>query len=118
MGRRAKEDCPVERTLELLSGKWKANILFHLLAGTKRFGQLRRLMPKVTQQMLTAHLRELERDGIIHREVYAQVPPKVEYSLTELGRGLEPVFNSIYEWGTAYLNSERRRKPRSPRSPA
>ena len=95
MGRRAKEDCPVETTLEVLTGKWKANILFHLLTGTKRFGELRRLMPKVTQQMLTAHLRELERDGIIHREVYAQVPPKVEYSLTQLGRGLAPVFDKI-----------------------
>jgi DNA-binding HxlR family transcriptional regulator len=118
VGRRAKEDCPVERTLEVLSGKWKPNILFHLLTGTKRFGQLRRLMPKVTQQMLTAHLRELERGGIVHREVYAQVPPKVEYSLTELGRGLEPVFNCIYEWGTIYLKSERRSKRRSQRSPA
>ena len=117
MGRRAKEDCPVERTLEVLSGKWKANILFHLLTGTKRFGELRRLMPNATQQMLTAHLRELERDGIIHREVYAQVPPKVEYSLTALGRGLEPVFNSIYEWGTVYLKAEKS-KPRSQRSPA
>jgi len=105
----------VERTLAVLSGKWKANILFHLLTGTKRFGELRRLMPKVTQQMLTAHLRELERDGIIHREVYAQVPPKVEYSLTELGHGLEPVFNSIYEWGAVYLKAERS-KLRSQRS--
>jgi DNA-binding HxlR family transcriptional regulator len=105
VGRRAKEDCPVERTLEVLNGKWKANILFHLLTGTKRFGQLRRLMPKVTQQMLTAHLRELERDGIIRREVYPQVPPKVEYSLTDLGRGLAPVFDSIYAWGVGYLKS-------------
>jgi DNA-binding HxlR family transcriptional regulator len=110
VGRRAKEDCPVETTLEVLTGKWKANILFHLLTGTKRFGELRRLMPKVTQQMLTAHLRELERDGIIHREVYAQVPPKVEYSLTQLGRGLAPVFDKIYEWGTVYLKSTRRSK--------
>jgi DNA-binding HxlR family transcriptional regulator len=107
MGRRAKEDCPVETTLEVLTGKWKANILFHLLTGTKRFGELRRLMPKVTQQMLTAHLRELERDGIIHREVYVQVPPKVEYSLTQLGRGLAPVFDKIYEWGAVYLKSTR-----------
>jgi DNA-binding HxlR family transcriptional regulator len=93
-------------TLEVLSGKWKANILFHLLPGTRRSGELRRLMPEVTQQMLTAHLRELERDGIIHRQVYAHVPPKVEYSLTPLGRSswsLGPVFDKIYEWGVVYL---------------
>ncbi len=105
MGRRAKPDCPVETTLEVLSGKWKANILFHLLPGTKRSGELRRLMPEVTQQMLTAHVRELEQDGIIHRKVYAQVPPKVEYSLTPLGRSLGPVFDKIYEWGVVYLRS-------------
>ena len=108
MGGRAKPDCPVERTLEVLSGKWKANILFHLLPGTKRSGELRRLMPGVTQQMLTAHLRELERDGIIHRKVYAQVPPKVEYSLTPLGRSLGPVFDKIYAWGVLYLRSLKR----------
>ena len=110
MGQQAKPDCPVETTLELLSGKWKANILFHLLPGTKRSGELRRLMPEVTQQMLTAHLRELERDGIIHRKVYAQVPPKVEYSLTPLGRSLGPVFDKIYEWGLIYLRSFKRSK--------
>ena len=76
MGRRAKPDCPVETTLELLSGKWKANILFHLLSGTKRSGELRRLMPAVTQQMLTAHLRELERDGIIHRRFMPRCRPR------------------------------------------
>jgi DNA-binding HxlR family transcriptional regulator len=105
MGRPAKPDCPVETTLELLTGKWKANILFHLLSGAKRTGELRRLMADVTQQMLTAHLRALERDGIIHRKVYAQVPPKVEYSLTPLGRSLGPVFDKIYEWGEVYLRS-------------
>jgi len=105
VSRRAKPDCPVEATLEVLNGKWKANILFHLLLGTKRSGELRRLMPEATQQMLTAHLRELTRDGIIHRKVYAQVPPKVEYSLTTLGRSLGPVFDKIYEWGVVYLKS-------------
>ena len=105
MGRQAKPDCPVETTLKVLSGKWKANILFQLLPGTRRFGELRRLMPGVTQQMLTAHLRELERDGIIHRKIYAQVPPKVEYSLTPLGRRLGPVFDKIYEWGLLYLKA-------------
>jgi DNA-binding HxlR family transcriptional regulator len=98
----------VEATLEVLRGKWKANILFQLLPGSKRFGELRRLMPQVTQQMLTAHLRELEADGIIHRKIYAQVPPKVEYSLTPLGRSLGPVFEKIYEWGLLYLKSFKR----------
>ena len=105
MGRSAKPDCPVERTLEILSGKWKANILFHLLTGAKRTGELRRLMADVTHQMLTAHLRALEKDGIISRKVYAQVPPKVEYSLTPMGQSLEPVFNKIYEWGVSYLEA-------------
>ena len=105
MGRRAKPDCPVETTLQVLSGKWKANILFQLRLGSKRFGELRRLIPEATQQMLTAHLRELERDGVIHRKIYAEVPPRVEYSLTPLGRRLEPVFNEIYAWGMLYLKS-------------
>jgi DNA-binding HxlR family transcriptional regulator len=105
MGRPANPGCPVETTLEVLSGKWKANILFQLQSGSKRFGELRRLIPKATQQMLTAHLRELERSGVIRREIYAQVPPKVEYSLTPLGRGLERVFDEMYAWGLHYLKS-------------
>ena len=105
VARRFKPDCPVETTLAILTGKWKANILFHLLPGTKRSGELMRLMPDVTQQMLTAHLRELERDGIICRKIYAQVPPKVEYALTPLGRSLGPVFDKIYEWGLVYLKT-------------
>jgi DNA-binding HxlR family transcriptional regulator len=110
VSQRAKPDCPVETTLMVISGKWKANILFHLLPGAKRSGELRRLMPDATQQMLTAHLRQLERDGIIHREVYAQVPPKVEYSLTPLGRSLGPVFERMYDWGVVYLKSFKRTK--------
>ena len=104
MARRANPDCPVETTLEVLSGKWKANILFHLLSGTKRSGELRRLMPDVTQQMLTSHLRELECDGIIRRKVYAQVPPKVEYSLAPWAAAW-PAFDKIYEWGVVYLKT-------------
>jgi DNA-binding HxlR family transcriptional regulator len=110
MGNRIKKDCPVEATLEVIAGKWKPNIVFHLMQGTMRFGELRRLMPDVTQQMLTAHLRELEHHGVVHREVYAQVPPKVEYSLTPLGRGLESVFDQIYEWGVIYLKARKRSK--------
>jgi len=79
-------------------------ILFYLLQGTQRFSQLRRAMPQVTQQMLTLQLRELERDGIVYRQVYAQVPPKVEYSLTATGRSLEPVLLLMLDWGQKYIH--------------
>jgi DNA-binding HxlR family transcriptional regulator len=94
--------CPVEVALSIVGGKWKLQIIYCLLNGTKRFGQLRRLIPRTTQQMLTLQLRELEQAGIIHRQVYAQVPPKVEYSLTELGRSLEPIVHKIHAWGEWY----------------
>jgi len=97
------ERCPVEVTLEIVGGKWKPLLLFHLLQGTKRFNELRRLLPNITQQMLTLQLRELERDGVVRRKVYAEVPPKVEYSLTELGRSLEPLLLQMLAWGQAYL---------------
>lgn len=96
--------CPVEATLDVMGGRWKAVILFYLLEETKRFNELRRLLPKVTQRVLTLQLRELERDGIIHRQIYAEVPPRVEYSLTELGRSLESVLETMREWGEAYIN--------------
>lgn len=94
--------CPVETTLRIVGGKWKAVIFLRLTEGTKRFSELKRLLPGATQQMLTQQLRELERDGIVHREVYAEVPPRVEYSLTDLGRTLEPVINLMSDWGQAY----------------
>lgn len=94
--------CPVNMTLDVIGGKWKILILYQLCEGTQRFNELRRLLPDVTQRMLTLQLRELEQDGIVHREVYAQVPPKVEYSLTDLGRTLEPVINTLHEWGEHY----------------
>ncbi|MBE9076369.1 helix-turn-helix transcriptional regulator [Romeria aff. gracilis LEGE 07310] len=87
--------CPVETTLKVIGGKWKALILFHLQSGPKRFNQLRRLIPSVTQRMITMHLRELERDGIIHRQVFDVVPPHVEYSLTELGWTITPILNAM-----------------------
>ncbi len=92
-------DCPVEAALDVIGGKWKVVILFRLFDGTKRFNELRRLHPNITQRMLTNQLRELERDGLVHREVYAQVPPKVEYSLTPDGRTLKPVLAALEQWG-------------------
>lgn len=93
--------CPVETSLELLSGKWKPRILWKLhQQEVLRFGELRRDLPDITAKMLTQQLRELERDGLVHREVYPQVPPKVEYSLSEFGTTLKPVLDTIAQWGT------------------
>lgn len=97
-------NCPVETTLSVIGGKWKPLILFYLLQGTKRFNELRRLLPPITQQMLTLQLRELERDGVVQRKVYAEVPPRVEYSLTEAGRSLEPILLLMNEWGQQYIS--------------
>lgn len=95
--------CSMELTLQVIGGKWKPIILYHLSDnGTRRFGELKQMMPNITQKMLTQQLRELERDGLIHRVVYAQVPPKVEYSLTELGMSLLPIMQSLNQWGRQY----------------
>ena len=99
--KRAALTCGVQTTLSVIEGHWKLPILFRLLDGTRRFGELRKYLPAATQRMLTLHLRELERDGLIHREVYREVPPKVEYSLTEMGRSLEPLLRFMSEWGHA-----------------
>jgi DNA-binding HxlR family transcriptional regulator len=95
--------CPVEATLDLIDGKWKAVILYHLLDDTIRFNELKRRLSRITQRMLTRQLRELEAAGLIHREIYAEVPPRVEYSLTALGRSLEPVVRMLWTWGNQYL---------------
>ncbi|MGE4290587.1 MAG: winged helix-turn-helix transcriptional regulator [Desulfovibrio sp.] len=95
--------CSFELTLQLIGGKWKPIILYKLGGGqVLRFSELRRTMPSITQKMLTQQLRELEADGLVFREVYPQVPPKVEYSLTELGRSIMPVLNQLCEWGKRY----------------
>lgn len=95
--------CPVELSLQVIGGKWKPLILWHLgTEGVLRFNELRRIMPLVTQKMLTAQLRELEADGLVRREVYAQVPPKVEYSLSELGASVMPVMRQLCAWGMEY----------------
>jgi DNA-binding HxlR family transcriptional regulator len=92
--------CTVTEALGVISGKWKLSILLHLrFGGTHRFNELRRLMPSITQKMLTAQLRELEKDGLITRKVYAEVPPRVEYSLSEYGKTLDSVIDSMNRWG-------------------
>ncbi|AJY73617.1 winged helix-turn-helix transcriptional regulator [Paenibacillus beijingensis] len=101
------EGCPVEFTLDVIGGKWKGVLLYHLIDGTKRFNEFRKICPSITQRMLTLQLRELEEDGVIHREVYQQVPPKVEYSLTEFGRTLEPIILQMKQWGETYKKKAR-----------
>ncbi len=96
--------CPVETTLGLIQGKWKVVILFRLIEKPRRFNELSRLLPKITQRMLTNQLRELENDGLVYREIFPQVPPKVEYSLTELADSLMPVLLSIKDWGKANMS--------------
>ena len=94
--------CPVETTLTLIGDKWKVLILRDLMPGTKRFGELKRSIGSVSQKVLTAQLRDMEQNGLIHREVYAEVPPRVEYSLTELGKSLQPILDSMKTWGESY----------------
>lgn len=96
------EKCPVETALDILVGKWKILIVWYLRSETKRFSELQKLLPHTTQKMLIQKLRELERDGIVHREVYPVVPPKVEYSLTSYGQTLKPIIKSLYVWGEAH----------------
>jgi DNA-binding HxlR family transcriptional regulator len=94
--------CPAEFTLALIGGRWKIPIIFHLLAGRRRFSELARALNGVTQKMLTQQLREMERNGLVSRNIFPQVPPKVEYSLTELGASLKPVVEAMCRWGEAH----------------
>ena len=94
--------CPVETTLKLIGNKWEVLVLRDLMPGTKRFGELKQSIGGVSQKVLTAKLREMEASGLVERHVYAEVPPRVEYSLTPLGRSLKPVLDSLEQWGTAY----------------
>lgn len=94
--------CPVETTLTLISDKWKVLILRDLMNGTLRFGELKKSIGHVTQKVLTAQLRQMEASGLLTRKVYAEVPPRVEYSLTELGKSLEPILDAMQSWGTDY----------------
>ena len=95
-------DCPIETTLTLISNRWTVLILWDLLDGVKRFGELKKLLGGVSQKVLTANLRQMEEAGLLTRTVYAEVPPRVEYALTETGRSLRPVLEAMLEWGTRY----------------
>jgi DNA-binding HxlR family transcriptional regulator len=94
--------CPVETTLLLIGDKWKVLILRDLIDGTKRFGELRKSIGSISQKMLTQQLREMEEDGLVERKVYAEVPPRVEYSLTEDGVSLKPILDTLWAWGEQY----------------
>ena len=94
--------CPVTITLRVIGGKWKPAILYLIDIGINRFGEMHRRLPGISKRMLTNHLRELENDGILHRKVFAEVPPKVIYTLTEKGETLTPIFMAMEEWGTKY----------------
>lgn len=97
--------CPVETTLTLIGDKWKVLILRDLLPGTKRFGELKKSIGGVSQKVLTAQLRDMEESGLVHRQVFAEVPPRVEYSLTALGQSLKPILDSMWAWGEGYQAS-------------
>lgn len=103
--------CPVETTLQLISSRWKVLIIRDLLQGTRRFGELRKSVGPVTQKVLTSNLRGMEQDGLLTRKVYAEVPPRVEYTLTELGYSLHLVLDSMAEWGKAYQKMDSRQSP-------
>ena len=94
--------CPVETTLTMISDKWKVLILRDLLTGTKRFGELKKSLTGVSQKVLTSQLREMEENGLVERKAYPEVPPRVEYTLTDLGYSLKPVLDSLWNWGEEY----------------
>lgn len=97
--------CPVETTLTLIGDKWKVLILRDLMPGTKRFGELKKSIGSVSQKVLTAQLRDMEQNGLLTRTVFAEVPPRVEYSLTELGKSLKPILDAMWNWGEEYKKS-------------
>lgn len=101
-------NCPVDATLSLIGGKYKSLILWHLIGGALRHGELQRLIPQATPKMLTQQLRELESDNLLHREVFPVVPPKVEYSLTGQGKSLKPILFAMYDWGAEYMKENGR----------
>ena len=100
--KKLKTKCPAEVTVNIIGGRWKLLILYHLFQGVKRFSELQRSVSGITQKMLTQQLREMEKDGLVHREIYPQVPPKVEYSLTPLGESLRSVVDTMSRWGKMF----------------
>ena len=102
--------CPVETTLALIGDKWKLLILRDLMDGTKRFGELKKSIGSVSQKVLTAQLKTMEQDELVHRKVYAEVPPRVEYTLTQIGYSLKPVLDSMMEWGLEYKYNKKAKK--------
>jgi DNA-binding HxlR family transcriptional regulator len=101
-----KTGCDVEATLSVIGGRWKPILVCHLLDGKKRYGELRRLTPNATERMITLQLKELEADGIVNRHAFAEVPPRVEYELTEYGRSLETILVQMQEWGRAFKRKQ------------
>jgi len=104
-------DCPIGLAITLIGGKWKLPILYNLREQTLRFNALKKALPGVTQKMLTQQLREMERDGLLARKVFAEVPPKVEYSVTPIAKKLEPILASLCGWGTAYRKVQQAKIP-------
>ncbi len=104
--RHGEAGCPVETTLRLIGGKWKARIAFHLYDGPLRYTELRRALPGISAQVLTGGLREMERDGLVSREVFAEVPPRTEYRLTPVGESLAPVVEAMSAWGQSYREAQ------------
>ena len=102
MEKKQRPACPVETTLSLIGDKWKVLILRDLMDGTKRFGELKKSIGSVSQKVLTAQLRDMEENGLVNRTVYAEVPPRVEYSLTEIGHSLKPIIDAMMDWGMDY----------------
>ena len=98
--------CPVETTLLLISNRWKVLIIRELLTGTKRFGELKKSIGHISQKVLTSNLRDMEANGLVKRDVFAEVPPHVEYSLTELGMSLKPILHAMYVWGENFKNKQ------------
>lgn len=103
-----KTGCDVEATLSVIGGRWKPVLVCHLMSGPKRFGELCRLTPNATERMITLQLRELEADGAISRQVYPEVPPRVEYKLTRFGRSLQPILEQMQGWGRKFKARQRR----------
>lgn len=113
-----RKECPIESTLDVIGGKWKVVILYHLMTdGAQRFSELRRQISGISERMLTQQLRELESDGIVHREVYPEVPPKVEYSLTEYGTTLRPITEVMSAWGATHLSLRSTKRGKSKSNP-